>query len=87
MADLRIATNNLSERLESDREVLPFPRGGVFGNTAKTAPNQTVLEIGKTLDNMQRQLSELSDAVDEVLKFSDYNGSHDCDDINPQSAA
>jgi len=86
MPDLRIATNDLTNKLNSDREVLPFPQGGVFGDTPSTAPNRTVLEIGKTLDTMQQQLNELSEAVDDVLKFSDFTDPIDGGHIPPSAA-
>ncbi|MEQ9616577.1 MAG: hypothetical protein RLN60_00935 [Phycisphaerales bacterium] len=72
MANLRFASRDTSHRLDSDREVLPFPAGGVFGSPNVTGPARTVRDIERTLDTMQRQLNELSDAVDEVLKFSDF---------------
>ncbi len=84
MSDLRIANTDHAERIESDREVLPFPRGGVFGYARGSAPRTDVSEIERTLDTMKAQLNELSEAVDEVLKFSEYT---DPGETSPNSAA
>ena len=84
MSDLRIANTANTNRIESDREVLPFPRGGVFGYARGVAPRTDVSEIERTLGTMKQQLDQLSDAVDEVLKFSEYV---DTDENSPNSAA
>jgi len=68
------------------RSVLPFPAGGVFGSSSN-APTKTVKDIEKTLDTMQRQLNELSNAVDEVLKFSEYVDTDDSASPAPPAAA
>ena len=69
MQSLKFNTAVSRERINSDREVLPFPAGGVFG-----APEheKTVRELEQTLDTMQKQLDQLGEAVDDVLRFTEY---------------
>ena len=74
MRDLRVGPNSTLIRLESDREALPFPAGGVFGDEPDLAHQETVRELERTLSTMQRQLDELGEAVDDVLRFTDYTG-------------
>ena len=69
MNNVQFNTTNSRDRIESDRELLPFPAGGVFG-----APEheETVREIERTLGTMQQQLDQLGEAVDDVLRFTEY---------------
>lgn len=69
MNNVQFNTTKSRDRIESDREVLPFPAGGVFG-----APEheKTVREIERTLGTMQQQLDQLGEAVEDVLRFTEY---------------
>lgn len=75
-------------RLESDREVLRFPEGGVFGCCArKTSESDDVIAgVERVLDRMQAQLDELSEDVDRVFHLPRPAPSND-DDWQPPSAA
>lgn len=72
------STTSTSSRIDSDRDVLPFPSGGVFGpgrdQTAETPPsNQTTPDgtlnltrsIESELDNLQRGLDQLTIQIEE----------------------
>ena len=46
--------------IDSDRETLPFPEGGVFGAGANDTPRDATLDdIERTVDRMQSSLDEL----------------------------
>ncbi len=65
-------TDAPTDRVDTDRNTLPFPRGGVFGphDATPTAPTTTAREADVAgrlllrLDDMQRQLDELNELVD-----------------------
>ena len=80
-------TTDRVARIDSDREVLPFPSGGVFGHPAPLDADTTVRELERTLSTMQRQLNELGRAVDDVLRFTEYVDDDSSDAPTPPSAA
>ncbi|MEO1129764.1 MAG: hypothetical protein AAFX05_08685 [Planctomycetota bacterium] len=63
-------TIGAARQFQSDREVLPFPAGGVFGPTedTTTASNDDLTaSIESTIEQMQQSLDELDNALGEEL--------------------
>jgi hypothetical protein len=78
MLNLNTGITTSSSRVESDRDVLPFPTGGVFGPGRVTAsPNKTdrksssddVMNLARSieseLDNLQQGLNRLTVEIEE----------------------
>lgn len=70
-------------RLESDRDCLPFPVGGVFGPISHEDPApmnddwdrmDTISVIENVLDRMQGQLDELEEGVEDVIAHIGQDG-------------
>ena len=76
--------------LDSDRESLHFPAGGVFGvpvppsspRSPSTNTINSVRDIERTLDRMQSQLDEISTEVEQVFHLP-----NDPRDWTPPAAA
>lgn len=70
-----IAQKKPSKHFESDRDVLDFPQGGVFGSaedhTDKAIDGALSLarQLEVQLDTMQAQLDELAHEVDKSFAF------------------
>ena len=69
-----IATKKPTKHFDSDRDVLDFPQGGVFGNPdEQPAESSSALSLAHQLetqlDAMQAQLDELADEVDKAFTF------------------
>ncbi len=70
-----IATKKPTEHFESDREVLDFPQGGVFGNPDDLADEaidsalSLAHKLEAQLDSMQAQLDALAHEVDKSFTF------------------
>ncbi|MFI4854151.1 MAG: hypothetical protein ACIAQF_04115 [Phycisphaerales bacterium JB065] len=78
MLNLNSGSTSSTSRIESDRDVLPFPSGGVFGpgrdqtseNTVreKTTPDGSLnltRSIESELDNLQQGLDQLTVEIEE----------------------
>lgn len=68
--------NDFPEHLDSERESLPFPAGGVFGieplriSVEETRSTDDVIaSIQDVLRSMHQQMEQLADEVDEILHF------------------
>lgn len=83
------------ERLESDRESLPFPRGGVFGAPAERSGSPAE-DLGagilETIDRMQADLDSLESEFGREMegRVSDIAGriraAREDDDYRPPAA-
>ncbi len=74
------ADSNATERLESERETLPFPVGGVFTGQASTDPKEdtsdmytstddVIASIDLLFDVMQEQIDTISEEVDHSMQM------------------
>ena len=70
-----IATKKPSEHFDSDRDVLDFPQGGVFGSPDEHTDNaidgalSLAHKLEAQLDTMQAQLDALASEVDKSYAF------------------
>ncbi len=83
-----------TQTLESDREALPFPEGGVF--SAKTSPTRptksgsrksadpTIEELDQLFSDIRSGLDDLGDLLDQPFKL---HAPDDSDDSGPRRAA
>ena len=83
-----IAPTKPIEHFDSDRDVLDFPRGGIFGSPDhQPAKGSSALslahELEAQLDSMQAQLDDLADQVDNAFTFP----APSCDDTWQAPAA
>jgi hypothetical protein len=75
-----IAPDKPAEHFDSDRDVLDFPRGGVFGQTSdqtEEAIDDALSLAGQLeaqLDDMQAQLDELASDLDKGFTFPGTSG-------------
>ena len=86
--------NNAStKRLESERETLPFPAGGVFAgqnnpaadegeNEMITSTDDVIASIDRLFDVMQDQMDTISEEVDHTLRIREQD-----EDFDPYPAA
>jgi len=67
-------------RIESDREALPFPDGGVWGavggegggGCAEVSHDELVSGVHETLEHMQARLDELSAEVERTFRLPGF---------------
>jgi hypothetical protein len=94
---LRLEFPNDASMLASDRDTLPFPRGGVFGapDTNTTNSPSTAEAALEQIDRLQQRVDDLSRLVDDTFdhqlrEISDVvahiGGTHPSDDDRPTAA-
>lgn len=74
MLNLNAGHRSAGTRIDSDRDVLPFPTGGVFGPAPEPRPNtstnaKSALDVARSieaeLDQLKHGLDRLSQQIDE----------------------
>ena len=93
---MRFITDETADikRVDSDRESLPFPEGGVFAGQRPAKPEQresddmiqstddVIASIDRLFDVMQDQIDTIADEVDEHFRIHPED-----DDFDPRPAA
>lgn len=103
MLNLNAGSKSQTSRIESDREVLPFPAGGVFGPARPgPAPSKSDSRVDSTmrltqsieaeLDSLQQQLDGLTVELDadearDLLAAIPFRRFQNTDDPSPPPSA
>ncbi len=72
MLNLNAGHRSAGTRIDSDRDVLPFPTGGVYGPAPEPSPStktKSALDVARSieaeLDQLKHGLDRLSEQIDE----------------------
>ena len=89
---MRATPSNDPKHFDSDRDVLPFPIGGVFAGQARPLSSESddgvasvkdvAANIEEHLAAMQRNIDALAEALDDPIPFSTLRTPSD-DDYSP----